>query len=341
MDTNVTIAVTQPEYEKGKTVFEQAAEEGLICLATPREEAKLAAAIREQGARHAILGVEQYVERLYDALPRGGVLARFGVGYDSLDLPRATERGLLCVNTPGALDDSVAEHTLALMLSAARHVPVLNERTRQGTWVASMGAELRGKQLAVIGCGPIGCRVARCAAFGFGMEVIGSEVRDVDAESMKREFGFAAITKDFAEAVRHADVVSLHIPGTPAMRHFVDGVRLAEMPSKAWLINTGRGVVVDEAALFDALESSAIRGAALDVFEAEPYVPVDPGKDLRTLPNVIMTPHVASSTVEACGRMAARTLQNIRLAERKEYREMDLLNPEVLHHLGKGRNKTQ
>ena len=332
MNQNVIVAVTGPEYEKGRTIFERADEQGLACLAGPPEESELAAAIRQQGARHAILGVETYVERLYDALPIGGVLARFGVGYDGLDLRLATERGLLCVNTPGVLDDSVVEHTLALILSATRHVPVLNERMRQGMWDESTGVELRGKRLAVIGCGTIGCGVARSAAFGFGMEVSGCEVRDVDVESMRREYGFTAISKDFAEAVLHADVVSLHVPATPATRHFVSGERLAQMPSNTRLINTGRGAVVDEAALFDALKSGSIRGAALDVFETEPYAPVDPDKDLRTLSNVIMTPHVASSTFEASRRMAARTLQNIKLAEGKEYNQMDLLNPEVLDH---------
>ena len=331
MDMNVTIAVTEPEYDKGRTVFERAVADGLVCLAAPWEEAELAAAIREHGARHAILGTEKYVDRIYDALPRGGVLARFGVGYDTLDLGRATVRGLLCTNTPGALDDSVAEHTLALMLCAARNVPVLNECTRHGTFAARMGVELRGKRLAVIGCGSVGCRVARCAAFGLGMVVSGCETRDVDLELMKREYGFASMTKDFAEAVSDADIVSLHIPSTPATRHFINDERLAQMPSKVWLINTARGAAVDEAALYGALKSGALRGAALDVFEAEPYVPMVSGKDLRTLPNVIMTPHVASNTVEACCRMAARTLQNIRMAERKEYEEMDLLNPKVLN----------
>ena len=102
------------------------------------------------------------------------------------------------------------------------------------------------------------------------------------------------------------------------------------MPQKAWLINTARGAVVDEAALYDVLVSGKIRGAALDVFENEPYAPVTPDKDLRTLPNVIMTPHIAASTSEASKRVAERALRNIMLAEQKEFENMDLLNPEVL-----------
>ena len=100
----------------------------------------------------------------------------------------------------------------------------------------------------------------------------------------------------------------------------------------AWLVNTARGMVVDEAALYDALAASQIQGAAMDVFDREPYMPVDPAKDLRTLPNVILTPHVGSHTPEANGRMAARALQNITLAEAKAYAQMDLLNPDVLSH---------
>lgn len=328
---DVIVAVTKPEYVKAQAVFEQAAADGLTCVACPHDDAGLAEAIRFRGARHAVIGADPYREHVYGALPPGGVLARFGVGYDGVDLGLATERGLLCTNTPGVLDDSVAEHAMALILAAARHVPKLAEATRNGQWSPRVGVELRGKRLAVIGCGPIGCRVARIAAFGFGMTVVGCKTRKVDAESMKGEFGFADVVYRFEEAVDEADFVSLHIPSNRETRHFIDGERLAAMPNRSWLVNTARGAVVDEAALFDALKDGTIRGAALDVFEREPYQPVHPDKDLRTLPNTILTPHAGSSTTEACNRMARRSLQNIALAQQGRHAEMDLLNPEVLN----------
>lgn len=331
MNDMVRVAVTEPEYRKASAVFEQAAGRGLECICVPAEDAVCAEAVRTHRAKHVVLGPAAYSEYLYDAVPAGGVLARFGVGYDGLDLPRATARGLLCTNTPGVLDVSVAEHTMGLVAAAARGVPLLNATTKSGNWAPTVGIELAGKTLAVIGCGNIGCRVAPIAAFGYGMRVVGCKTRPVDTEVMKRDFGFERIVYDFAEAVEGADFVSLHIPNTAVTRGFINRERLAQLPRDAWLINTSRGAVVDEAALFDVLRDGALGGAALDVFEQEPYTPVDGTKDLRELRNVIMTPHVGSATNEACERMAARALENIVLAVKGRVGEMDLLNPEVLN----------
>ncbi len=326
MKTRAIVAVTQPEYEKGRAEFNRAEAEGTICLPAPRDEEGLAATIRSQKARHVICGVELYKGELYEALPRGGVIARFGVGFDSIDLEKAKEHGLLCTNTPGVLDESVAEHTIALMLSAARNLTIHDEGTRSGLWLPKTGIELHGKRLAIIGAGSIGSRVARIAAFGFGMTVIGSEIREIDWEEKRRQYGFQKLVKDFGEAVEDADFVSLHIPSNTSTQHFINIERLNMMTKRSWLINTSRGEIVDESALFDALNEHRIAGAALDVFESEPYSAVDPAKDIRTLPNVIMTPHVASDTAEANQRMAKRALRNIMLAERGEFDQMDLVN---------------
>jgi phosphoglycerate dehydrogenase-like enzyme len=251
-----------------------------------------------------------------------------------VDKAQATASGLLCTNTPGALDDSVAEHTINLLFAAARHTVGQAAALRAGSWSPQVGTELRGKTLAVIGCGAIGRRVAQIAARGLEMKVIGCEVADLDAERMQREFGFSTVVKDFAAAVNGADFVTLHIPSLPETRHFLNRERLGLLSAGCWIVNTARGALVEEAALFDALAGGKLAGAALDVFEREPYVPSAPGKDLRTLPNVIMTPHISSSTREACNRMASRALRNIQLAEAGKYGEMDLLNPEVVAKLG-------
>jgi phosphoglycerate dehydrogenase-like enzyme len=271
---------------------------------------------------------------LYQTLSKGGVIARFGVGHDGVDKAQATANGLFCTNTPGALDDSVAEHTINLLFAAARHTVAQASGLRAGSWSPQMGAELKGKTLAVIGCGAIGRRVAQIVAHGLGMKVVGCEVADLDVKRMQREFGFAAVAKDFADAVGGADYVSLHIPSVPATRHFLNCGRLGLLLAGCWIVNTARGALVDEVALFDALAGGKLAGAALDVFEREPYEPAAPGKDLRTLANVIMTPHISSSTREACSRMASRALLNIQLAEAGRYDEMDLLNREVLAKLG-------
>lgn len=323
----IRVAVTEVEYKKARMVFDSA--EDMACIPVLPNEDDLCASIRKLQARHAIVGAVRYEDLLYRTLPRGGVLARFGVGHDGIDKAKATASGILCVNTPGVLDESVAEYVMALLLEAARHLVRHAETCQRGSWEVHIGRELSGKRLAVIGCGPIGRLVGRAAAQGFRMEVIGCEVAPVDTVELA-SLGFSRITTDFADAVAGADFVSLHIPGSPPNRHFLSRERLAMIPSRATLINTARGSVVDEIALFDALASGSLAGAALDVFEEEPYRPQDPAKDLRTLPKVIQTPHVASSTREACDRVAERALRNIALAEAGRFVEMDLLNPEVL-----------
>ncbi len=326
----IQVAVTDLEFRKAQKVFTAAASHDLHCLSAPPGEAELAAFLKETGIRHAVVGVEPYRDALYAAMPRGGVLARFGVGHDGVDKGQATSRGIICTNTPGALDDSVAEHAINLLLTSARWTVPAAAGVKTGQWTPLVGRELAGKTLAVIGCGPIGRRVAQVAAFGLRMIVVGCEVADIDVEQTKRECGFSRITKDFADAVKEADFVSLHIPSVTATRYFMNRERFARMPAKAWLINTARGAIVDEKALYEALVQGMIGGAALDVFEREPYVPVDPDKDLRGLKNVVMTPHVGSSTQEACDRMARQALQNIQAAIAGKFEDMNVLNPQVL-----------
>jgi phosphoglycerate dehydrogenase-like enzyme len=324
----IEVVVTRPEYVKAEAEFRTA--EGVACVPVPPEEAELSDVIRSRRLKHAIVGVTQYSGSLYEALGAGGVVARFGVGHDGIDKSRATARGILCTNTPGVLTESVAEHTMALLLAAARRIAKLAHSTASGKWEPRAGAELHGKTLAIIGCGAIGCRVAQMASFGFGMKVVGYARRSCDLSRMTAECGFSAICTDFAEAVADAGYVSLHIPGGPATFRFLDQGRLRLLSPKAWLINTARGGIVDESALFDALTAGRLAGAALDVTEIEPYRPIDPGRDLRTLRNLTITPHVGSNTGEANSRMARRAIHNIRMAEAGRFLEMDLLNPEVL-----------
>lgn len=323
--SSVIVLVTEPEFYRAKAWFTGLPD--LTCEAAPPGEAALADAIGRTGARYVVLGPAKYTDAVYRALPRGGVLARFGVGHDGVDKRRATDAGLFCTNTPGVLDDSVAEHAMTLVLAAARLVAWFDRDMRQGAWRLRGGVELRGRTLAVIGCGRIGRATARIARRGFGMRVVGYR-RPGPAAAAGADFD--AVTPDFTAAVREASFVSLHVAATPETFRFINRERLSQMNRDAWLINTARGAVVDEAALYDAVGSRQIAGAALDVFEREPYEPVDPDRDLRTLENVILTPHVGSNTSEANRRMAQRALDNIRLAESGRFAEMDLLNPDVL-----------
>jgi phosphoglycerate dehydrogenase-like enzyme len=200
---------------------------------------------------------------------------------------------------------------------------------RHGTWdLGPTGTELRGKTLAIIGAGRIGRATARIASRGFGMRVIGfRRARGTEADP-----DFPVLTNDFESAVRAAHFVSLHITAGAENSKFIDAERLAMLSPYAWLINTARGAIVDEDALYDALVERRLAGAALDVFTREPYVPAEPSRDFRALPNVILTPHVGSHTYEANRLMAERALENIRLAQAGQFSAMDLLNPEVLRN---------
>ena len=322
------VAVTAPEFRRGESVFTSTA--GLTCVSAPPDEDGLVNAINASGARHVVVGSVRYGDRLYGALRKGSVLARYGVGHDTIDKARATRNGLFCTNTPDVLHQSVAELTMGMIGAAARHLLPVAEALRAGSWAPRQGIELEGKTLALVGCGVIGQAVARIAAAGYGMRVVGYTRRRVPADPAGAHRHFAALTDDFAAAVGEADFVSLHIPGYAENAGFLGRERLALLPARAWLINTARGVVVDEAALYDALAARRIAGAALDVFAREPYIPVDPSRDLRTRPDVLLVPHIGSNTAEANGRMAARALRNILLAEAGDVAAMDLLNPEVL-----------
>ena len=332
MQSSANVLVTESEYLKAREVFEHAVSYGIDCVPCPPEERLLIESIRDSNAKHVILGVNHYSNSLYESLPRGSVVARFGVGFDNIDLAAATKFGLLCTNTPGALDSSVAEHAITLITAASRNLRDSSISLQEGSWSPSLASELSGKKLAIIGCGNIGRLTARIAARGFGMSVVGYKRTLSDAEQLIRDFGFDSITSDFAAAVSDADFVSLHLPSNDSTRHFLQLSRFHQMPDKAWLVNTARGAIVDECELYDALEAGIIRGAALDVFQNEPYEPIRADKDLRQLSNVLMTPHVGSSTVEACRTMASMAIHNIRLAEQGRYDQMNLLNPEVLEH---------
>lgn len=317
--------VTEPEYRKGEACF---AASGRECVPAPESEEELAAAVRDSQIRYVIVGNRKYSGALYDALPPGGVIARFGVGHDGIDKGRATEARLYCTNTPGVLDQSVAEHTMLLIAAAARKLIPASVSMASGTWSAAAGEDLHGKTLAIIGCGAIGRAVARIASLGYGMQVVGCARPDATLPAAIEHFRL--LTNDFSAAVRRANFVSLHMPATRDNHRFINRQRLACFDSRAWLINTARGAVVDEAALFDALAGGRLGGAALDVFEREPYAPAESGGDFRSLPNVVLTPHVGSNTVEANRRMAERSLQNILFAEAGEFGRMDLLNRNLL-----------
>ena len=321
------VVVTEPEFIRAGDVFVSHVD--LACHVSPPDEASLVGTIRSTGALHAIVGPRPYRDALYTVLGRGSVLARFGVGFDGINLARATTAGILCTNTPQTMDQSVAELSMMFVAAAARHLVRLHDTMKRGEWAPQGGVELAGKTLAIIGSGRIGAATARIAK-GFSMRVIGCRRRAIESAPLPADSPFDVTTPDFRVAVSDADFVVLLIPGSAENLHYLNRERLSMLPSRAWLVNTARGSVVDERALYDALASRRLAGAALDVYEREPYEPVDPGHDLRTLDNVILVPHVGSNTAESNRRMCERAIQNVRLGAGGRFDRLDLLNPEVL-----------
>jgi phosphoglycerate dehydrogenase-like enzyme len=312
----IKVLVTDLEYNKAKHIFQNAT--GFECISAPTDETGLTKAIRDAQAKYVIVGINKYTQELYEAIPASGVIARFGVGHDGIDKVQAKAKGIYCTNTPGVLDDSVAECAIGMILTVARHLAICAADNKNGVWKNRVGVELAGKTLAIIGCGNIGRKVAKIAKLGFGMKVVGYDI--VKGPNMEN---FDDFYMDFAEAVKNAGFVTIHIPNIPATQNFINGERLSMMKKSNWLINTARGGVVDEDALFDAVKNNLIAGAALDVLKNEPYIPQM--KDLRTLDNIIMTPHIGSSTIEACERMALSSLKNIGFANNGRIAEMNIV----------------
>jgi phosphoglycerate dehydrogenase-like enzyme len=324
MNKNTIIVVTEPEYRKGELVF-SAVTNGMKFIPSPEEEHLLADSLLSNDAKYVIVGAKRYVGPLYEALPKGGLIARFGVGHDGIDKKKIMKQSLYLANTPNVLDDSVAELTISLIMSSARHLTDMTQSIKNGRWQPQNGSELKDKTLAIIGCGPIGNRVAQIASFGLQMKVSGNDIRESDFEWMRQTYGFESIFRDFDKTVARADFVSIHLPLKESTNQFINTDRLKRLPKSSWLINTSRGAIIDETALFIALQSGDIAGAALDVFVNEPYEPVDEKCDLRLLNNVIFTPHIGSATKEANHRMAERCLRNIEFVQKGKYEKMDLV----------------
>jgi len=242
-----------------------------------------------------------------EAAPRLRVISNIGVGYDNVDLAAAGRRGIVVTNTPGILSDAVAELTIALMLQLARRIREGERLVREGRWDPAnapvpLGNDLKGKTLALIGIGRIGVAVAR-RALAFDMRVVFYDVRP-DAPAPPGTERLPGLL----DAMAQGDFVSVHINLTPDSQQLIGRAELAAMKPSAYFLNTSRGAVVDQAALYEALKEGRIAGAALDVLEQEPPRPDEP---LLTLPNVIITPHIGTATRETRTAMMELAVRNL------------------------------
>jgi len=221
------------------------------------------------------------------------IIARVGVGLDNIDLDAAKAKNIRVINAVEGAMNAVAEQVLGLMISLARQIPLADREIRNGNWLKKelIGTELRGKYLGIVGLGNIGKKLGRLAK-ALNMNIIGYDVIPID-EEFSKEVGL--MKTDLDTLLQSSDYVSLHVPLLDSTYHLINAKKLSTMKKTANIINTSRGGVIDEEALYDALKNGNLGGAALDVFEKEPAT----GNKLTTLPNVILTPHIGAQTKEA------------------------------------------
>jgi glyoxylate reductase len=246
---------------------------------------------------------------VFDAAPTAKIFANYAVGYNNVDVAEATKRGIVITNTPGALTDAVADHTVALIISAALRIVESDKYLREGKFkgwepMGFLGADLRGQTLGILGAGRIGYRVAEIMHKGWGMNVVYYDVKKNDVFEKDLDAKFCETPE---EVLKNSDIVSVHVPLIDSTKHLINAERLALMKPTAILVNTSRGPVVDEKALVEALKNKVIAGAGLDVFEKEPAL--EPG--LAELSNVVITPHIGSATFKTRSEMAVLAAQNI------------------------------
>jgi len=276
--------------------------EGLICLLT-----------------------EKVNDELLQAATKLKIAANVAVGFDNIDVAACTRRGVIATNTPGVLDETTADFAWTLLMAVARRLGEGNALARSGDWKGwdldqLVGTDVWGKTLGIVGFGRIGKAMARRAS-GFRMKVIYTDAVRATAEA---EQELRAEYRDINALLAESDFISIHTPLLPETRGLFNAAKFERMKRTAFLVNTSRGPVVDEAALVAALESGKIAGAALDVFEKEPAI--HPGLNRR---NVVLAPHIASASLETRTKMACMAAENV-IAAFEGRRPANILNPEVL-----------
>jgi len=288
-----------------ETLLEQVKDiDGLLCLLTDKVDSTL-----------------------MDNAPRLRVISNLAVGYDNIDITEATRRGIVVGNTPGVLSETTADFTFALLMAAARRVVEADKHTRKGLWKAwgpmvMLGQDIHHSTLGIVGLGRVGTEMARRAK-GFQMHVLYYD--KVRMEEKEKELAVEYVPS-LSELLSRSDFVSIHVPLSENTRHLIGSSEFSAMKPTAILINTSRGTVVDQKALYQALKSRQIGAAAIDVSEIEPISLDDP---LLTLENIIITPHIASASVTTRTKMATMAAANLITGLRGQT-PPNCVNPEVL-----------
>ena len=321
------IFVTQTMSSGARALLNQRDDVELVEFPNMISATDFEAMLKQHAPVHGVaLGATRFGEPELEASKDMKVVTRIGVGYDAVDVPALSKRKVPLMVAGTANSPSVAEQALFMMLTLAKRAQEMHAMVKEGTWASRLGAlpfDLYGKTVLIIGFGRIGTRIAkRCQAMEMNVLVYdpyqpASEITAAGCEAVS----------NLEAALPRADFVTIHCPKTPETVGFFNAAKLKLMKPTAYLINTARGGIVDEKALYEALASGKIAGAGLDVFEIEPP-PV--GQPLHGLPNVIMAPHVAGVTIEAVERMSEQTARNILSALDGEPIRQNVINQDVL-----------
>ncbi len=297
----IVIPDDNPPALAGTPAFERMKKLGEVKLydSDATDPAILSERLQDADVAVNIRGRTRFTDDVLARCPKLKLIAIWGTGTDNVDLKAAAARGITVTNTPGANALAVAEHTVALMVAIVKQLAQADASMRQGGWPRNLVPQIRGKRLGLIGTGMIGREVVGMAK-GLKMEVVAWSFHP--DQKFAISLGMRYI--DLPELLRTSDVISLHLRATPDTQHFLNRERLALLKPTAYVVNTARGALIDEAALVDCLREKKIAGAALDVFETEP---LPAGHPLTTLPTVLLTSHCAGMTPEsnAIGLMMA------------------------------------
>ncbi len=318
------ILATRPLFEEARRILQEKCQVEYWSEPGRISRQELAARVQDKQGLVCLL-TERIDETFLNTARELRIVANVAVGFDNIDVPACTKRAVAATNTPGVLDETTADFAWALMMAVARRLGEGETLARSGNWSGwdldqLVGTDVWGKTLGLVGFGRIGRAMARRAS-GFKMKVLYTDVARV-SEDLEKEMN--AEYRDLDTLLAQSDFVSVHVPLLPETQGLFTSAKFTRMKPTAFFINTARGSVVDEAALVYALESKKIAGAALDVYEKEPFIHAGLKR-----PNVVLAPHLASASLETRTKMACIAATNVRdFFDGK--RPANILNPEVL-----------
>lgn len=303
------VVVTRQIPEVGIELLKQA---GFETIVSPKD-----GVLTQDELKEFVKGADAILSLLTDKIdasvldsagPQLKVVANYAVGYDNINIDDCKAKNVIATNTPGVLTETVAEHTIGLLFAVAQNISQADKYTREGKFMGwgpmlFLGTDVRNKTIGIIGLGRIGLEIVKRLKDGFGINFIYYDLKR--NEQAEKEFGVQFVSLE--DLMKNSDFVSIHVPLTPETKHLIGEKELRLMKKTAYLINTSRGAVIEEAALVKVLQERVIAGAGLDVYENEPKL----SEGLAQLDNVVLLPHIASASFDTRSKMSEMAAQNI------------------------------